>query len=178
MTSSGNLLSALQQLREAQDRTVAAEARAAVLEDENKLLRLALNELEQQQKRHPLSARNFEVLEAECAALRGDRDANDKLVSELQRQLADMTRRNTMLETESQTRHSALRHQYESHIDSLELELRRARAFSNNGNSSHRSGAGKAATGGGGVVSASPSPMVLPFQISSPTSDFKRQSIL
>jgi hypothetical protein len=177
MTSAGNLLTALQQLRDAQERTTAAEARSAVLEEENRVLRQALGDLEQQQRRNPLSTRNFEILEAECQALRSDRDVNDKLVSELQRQLADLMRRNTLLETESQTRHSALRHQYESHIDSLELELRRARILSNTSGGSQSSAVGGSArkislTGG------SASPLGLAPQVTSPGSEARRQNML
>jgi chromosome segregation ATPase len=176
MTSAGNLLTALQQLRDAQERATSAEARASVLEEENRAMRQALNDLEQQQRHNPLSARNFEVLESECLALRSDRDASDKLVSELQRQLREMIRRNTMLETESQTRHSALRHQYESHIDSLELELRRVRMLCNS--SVANSSGPQARSVRSGVNGTLANAVTLPLQLSSPTSEVKRQSIL
>jgi chromosome segregation ATPase len=164
MTSAGNLLTALQQLRDAQERATTAEARVSVLEEENRSVREALQDLEQQVRRNPLSTRNFEVLEAECQALRSDRDANDKLLAELQRQLRDLIRRNSVLETESHTRHSALRHQYESHIDSLELELRRARMLS--------------ASSGQNQSMKSSAALASSFQGSSPTSEVKRPNML
>ena len=102
-----NILAVMQQLREAQERARNAEARCSALEHDNSLL---LNEVQ---------------------VLRGAKfsDGADVLLSELQRQLSEVLKRNAVLEGATHTNHSTLRHQYEAQIESLEIELRRGRSM-------------------------------------------------
>lgn len=55
-------------------------------------------------------------------------DATDAVLRELRRSVVDLTRRNTALERDAVERGAAMRRQFEAHIESLEWELRRARA--------------------------------------------------
>ena len=117
------------QLKECQDKLRECEARRDVLADENKRLireNEALRNASQSVAGKELPERNFSDV-----AERGPRAVppTDELVSELQKQLTDLLRRNTQLERECVSQHSAMRRQYERHIESLELELRRIRAL-------------------------------------------------
>lgn len=54
-------------------------------------------------------------------------DQHDALIKELRGQLQDLTRRNAQLELTLHDNATAMRRQYETHIEQLELELRRSR---------------------------------------------------
>lgn len=62
------------------------------------------------------------------SSLRQELQSKDALISELQKGLTEAVQRNTKLEGEFQDQHKKLRHQFESHVDRLELEIRRGKA--------------------------------------------------
>lgn len=130
-----SVLTLTQQLRDAQEKLRSTEVRCKALEGEVERLRAASAVAPPRQHEGELLKR-IASLEAEqrdllatpqrAAAIDG---TGDGLVGELRRQVVDLLRRNTVLEREAVERTNGLRRQYESHIDALELELRRAKTL-------------------------------------------------
>ena len=82
----------------------------------------------------------------------------DAVIRELKTQVVELTRRNTEVERRAEERASILRRQYEAHIDSLELELRRLKMGGRH--VAYTAGAGGGAVsppaGGGGGYTVAP----------------------
>ena len=132
---SGNAVNLLNQLRDAQEKLRVSEARIKVLEEENRKLRAQVssstNGAALQRKIDALAAEQdaLTVGDGYSRNLRIDElEAHDKVLREMKQQLVDLTRRNAVLERDQAEHTSVMRRQYETHIDSLELDLRRARA--------------------------------------------------
>lgn len=132
----------MQQLQETRDALCRSEARREVVEDENKRLRAETQRLKQEVSSRPAAVLLPEVVSGPdamtppcartadfvTASLQQELQSKDCLITELQRQLTETLRRNTLLEGEFQEHHKQLRHHFESHVDRLELELRRGKA--------------------------------------------------
>jgi len=155
-------LAALQQLREAEDRALRAEATATYLREENTRLRERIEELESQDESNGI---DMDILDRAIK----ERDTTDQLVYELQKQVLELTKRNTTLEVDAHTRHAALRQQYIQQVEALELEVRRAQ-----GASRVRGGVGLALRESPPVQPHS----VLPFSTASPSQNDARRQLL
>jgi hypothetical protein len=151
---SQNIVVLLQQLQEAKDALSRSEARREVVEDENKRLRSDVLKWKQQAQENLQCAATAapspavaqlvpEVISGPpdgpsvaqrnasnmmMASLRQELQSKDVLISELQKGLTGAMQRNTKLEGEFQDQHKKLRHQFEAHVDRLELEIRRGKA--------------------------------------------------
>lgn len=124
----GSVLVLMQQLRDAQQSLRMSDARCEVLEDENRKLRLEVKKHQQQQQQKYQQQGSGQALHSAQALEEISR--RDQLISELQTQLTETLRRNTFLEGEAHTQHTTMRNHYETHVDRLEMELRRARVIS------------------------------------------------
>lgn len=143
-------LFAMSQLREAQEKLRAAEVRAACAEEENKRLRQMVlqaypgedgrTRVRNAEQDGRAAAKQAMPQGADGLIAGGDTSASssghnaiaDGLVRELKNQLVDLTKRNCEVERAANERIAIMRRQYESHIDALELELRRAKAGGRN----------------------------------------------
>jgi hypothetical protein len=105
------------QLRDAQERLAAADARVAALEQDNRHLRAQLSE------ERALNARP----DTGNAPSPTETDAHDVFTRELRQQTVELAKRLSDVERMSMERASTMRRQYEAHIDSLEMELRRVK---------------------------------------------------
>lgn len=117
MTSfAGGSLALAAQLRETQEKLRQSESRVAILEDENAQLKRAS------------SSATIGKPAAMGTGAESDPAAFSALIKELKIEVVELTKRNTELERGVNERLALQRRQYESHIDALELELRRAKA--------------------------------------------------
>lgn len=135
---SSSVLGLMQQLQDAQHALRASESRCEVLQEENERLRGELSTRRRNKTQSILVNAALGVDEATpqtattTASALTSSDASDAkaaMISQLQQQLTEVLRRNTKLEREMHSQHSALRHNYEAHVERLELELRRAKAM-------------------------------------------------
>lgn len=113
--TSANVVSLLQHLRDAQERVNQLEAENKSLKQENAVLRSKSGEMVKRDEYVP-------------GARGSDGPGAEKLIEQLQREMIELTKRNTFLEGEMQQRFAALRQRFELHVDGLEMELRRSAA--------------------------------------------------
>lgn len=139
--SNASVLQLMRQLEECQEALRRAESRCEVLLAENVKLRSLNTVVAEVPAYAPVEtdriASSIAVSATHVnfgATIRSVHDkeleARDQLIAELQRQLTDTIRRNTSLEREMQSQHTSLRQKFETHVERLELELRKWKAQS------------------------------------------------
>lgn len=113
-----NVLALMQELRDTREKLRIAENQVSALRDENQRLRQSSG----------IAAQSITPSE--------EPSGSDQLLTEMKLQLSTTLKRNAILEQEFHDSHTALRKQFEGHIDRLELELRRVKAAASQRNTS------------------------------------------
>lgn len=131
--SPGGVIALMGQLKQCQQALRETEARCEVLEDENRSLRRSLAS---QSKPSMLETVGSHSPAVGSSSSSSSPLVDSSLVESLQRQLADLVRRNTQLEREAHDRERKERRRFQEHVERLELELRRVRTQQQGGGSS------------------------------------------
>lgn len=130
--SPGGVIALMGQLKQCQQALRETEARCEVLEDENRSLRRSLASQSKPSMLETVGSHSPAVGSSSSSSPLVD----SSLIESLQRQLADLVRRNTQLEREAHDRERKERRRFQEHVERLELELRRVRTQQQGGGSS------------------------------------------